>query len=382
MPLSLMYTRLMSLLATLLLIHTTHLHAFTGHIEEENHIPSPVAKYRLIDLGEADFYPEEHLSKFTRGISYAPCINNEGVVIANNSSGGVLRSTSQNKWEFAPQINGMKIFFHALNDRGDLVVTLSRDIHALEWLVWLFQEGKYEARYNVRTVDPFYSRTKMLAINNSLMAVGFEKEGVLPSPIVWNPPLGPRRLGEECGLDVHGAAKAINPSGTVAGNYDTLTENSIFVWNARYGLEALKNYRNRLQAPGWVEFADLVLTDDDIVYGTYWVKHCTTNDNPPDAMRYEAYAWNPHKPEFQGLDLGGMRIASVNRYHVLVGSQNGRAVVREPCKKPVALDVWMPLNEIKDWQLLEATCINDNGQIVGIGKYRGVMHFYLAEPLD
>ena len=187
-------------------------------------------------------------------------------------------------------------------------------------------------------------------------------------------------FGFYVGWDFKGAALGINQQGTILGYVTECGEEPPFVWNEHCGLEILRNYQTPFEIQschkirGPVHFADMVITDDNYVYGTFWIGEEYYNDD--GIYRYFAYRWEPYSQDFRYLDLEGMRLNAVNKHHTLVGTLNGQAAIRHR-----GLGVELLKNYLKDpdWELIEATDINDQGDIVGYGKYKGATHIFLLK---
>jgi hypothetical protein len=113
------------------------------------------------------------------------------------------------------------------------------------------------------------------------------------------------------------------------------------------------------------------------VYGTYRVHY--QNDPTKDQDVHYAYAWSPEQGGFKLLDLSNMRINGVNTSHVLVGSLYGKAAVCWPGQSPLAISSLIKTEDAKGWDFLEASGINDSGQIVGYGKFNGKMRIFLLD---
>lgn len=362
-----------------LILSVSTLYAKNAHLEKHEPIPHIVSKYRILDIGPTEI-DSSRLTKTAPKTTLSPQINNIGQGIGNRSAGGFLFLPS--RWEYSPQVSGMTINIHAINQNGDLLVALSRGSESLEWMVWPWKEEGYGGvRKHVHTVDPFKSEFYPTGFNDAGMIIGYQKNDGKYVPIVWTSKEGLRSLGENKGLQIQGIAKAINKKGTVVGVSEEVSDRIPFYWNEQSGLDVLRKYRNHLDPKGWIEFADMVLTDDDTLYGTYWVKHLTEGDTPRMHNPTFGYMWKPSEGKIQMLPLNGMRIAAVNNAHTLVGTINGKAAIREAGRTPIELSSLMDPNIIKEWELIEATSINDKGQIVGFGKFKDKTHIFLADPL-
>lgn len=374
-----------------LLMGSCGLDAFTAHACLSEEIPSLVASYTILDLGESDI-DALHLSRRSKKLSLAPRLNNQGVIIGNTGKGGFV--TLPGHWMFAPQHQGMKINFHGLSDEGDLLVALLRGHESVEWMLWPCEEGNYGTlRQHIKTIDPFVDKFYVTGFSEGSTMTAYERAADCSlQPLTWDPCHGMSRLGVREALDIKGAAYAISRGGTVAGIFDCKADQAPFVWSSACGLLVANNYRKHFNPTGWVEFADLLVTDDSTVYGTYSIKHLAENyvirghyyesrqDNG-SYYGYNAFSWSPSEGQIAMLDLNGMRLSAVNSAHILVGSLLSQAALALPGQKPAPLASFMQPDEAKDWKLLEITDINDQGQVVGYGWYQDKMHLFLANPL-
>jgi hypothetical protein len=350
----------------------------TQHLEHPDHRPQIVSRYRLIDVGETNVDASQ-LSRLSGRLTLATDINEHGFGTANGTIGGQVFQKSG--WKYAPQISGMTINFHAINEKGDLLISLERGRDSVEWMVWPWRDGGYgAARKHIHTLDPFKSDLVLTGFNAKGMVVGYKKNDSKLIPIVWNSDSGMQKLGEQQGLDLNGAIKTINDKCCMAGYADEIADRYPFYWHPSTGMEVLKNYRSQLTPKGWIEFADLVLSSNDVVYGTFWIKHLSEGNKPQRYNPYYAYEWEPKTGKVSMIDLQGMRITAVNGSHTLVGMLNGKATIREKGKNPIELAALIDPQQQQTWQLIENTGINDKGQIVGYGTFEGKMHIFLADP--
>lgn len=370
------------------------LFGFVEHSEQEKNIPSLVAHYALVDLGETDIDPV-HLSRVSKKLTLGARINNEGVVIGNTSRGGFV--TLPHQWKFGPEYEGLLINFHEINNNSDLLVALVRSQDSVEWMRWPMFQGEYKtSREPIKTIDPFVDKFTVAGFNDDDTVIAYGPASECGDgkvvPLTWDPCCGLTRLGEQKSLCLEGTARGLNNEGVIVGVSDRLSDQIPFVWSPCCGLLLMNNYRPYFDPTGWVEFADLLITGDCTVYGTYRVKHLAethvvrghfyeARQTNGSYYLYNAFVWNPKKAEVRMLDLHGMRLTAVNKEHIIVGSLLGEATICMPGKAPAALDSLMEPEEVKEWQLLEVTDINDQGQVVGYGWYKEKIHFFLANPL-
>jgi len=372
------------LLATLLplplsLVLSAPLAGATPHNEHLEPHPHIVSKYRLIDIGETGV-DSSKLSKLSIPLMQAPMLNNRTQGIANDVQGGF--SFLPTGWKYIPKISGIVLQMHAINEKGDFLITLNRGNDSVEWMVWPHtDEGYSQMKKHLHTADPFKLDFFMTGFNTLGTAIGYRKLNGKNYPFSATAENGLQNIGQEQGVELYGIARAINDKGTIVGIAEELSDGYPFIWKDATGLEILKTYRNYLQPKGWVEFADMVVTSDDCVYGTFWIKYHTPNRKPLPGNPFYAYRWLPDTGKVESLDLQGMRIAAVNSSHTLVGSIDGKAAMREAGRKPVSLASLINPEELVHWELIEGTSINDKGEIVGYGTREGKMHLFVLEPL-
>jgi hypothetical protein len=229
-------------------------------------------------------------------------------------------------------------------------------------------------------VNPFKIDFVVAGFNDNRLAVGHRKVDGKNRPFVWTAEVGFQSIGQGQGLQLEGIAKQINSSGAIAGILEEPTDRYPFFYDERGGLQAMRTYRNVLQPRGWIEFSDMLLSSDDHVFGTYWIRHLTVGDRPKKFNPHYAYHWNPQDGKVDQLDLKGMRLADINSQHVLVGELNGQAAICELGRPPVELIALMDQSKVDGWELLEATSINDKRQIMGYGRFNGHIHLFVADP--
>lgn len=350
------------------------------HIQEPTNPPLRCPRqYTIYDLGASEI-DASLMNRFAMPHSFAPQINNSCQVSANRNDEGFVRDPGRG--EFVPQIGySLRGRTYGINNNGDTLATLERNRENIDWFIWGLKDLRTGKRYPVNPTDGITGlNIDLRAINDEKWAVGHMNPGCVLRPVVWNPRWGLKPLGFYLGWDFKGTAFGINKKGTIVGTTTECSESPPFVWNDHSGLEILRHYKIPFEAQscikitGSVYFADVVITDDHYVYGTFWIDQVYFHDD--GKIPFHAFRWEPYNHDFRALDLNGMRINAVNSKHTLVGTIDGQAALRERGEKPLLLKDY---TKDPDWQLIEATDINDNGDIVGYGRYKGSMHIFMLK---
>ncbi|MBA2728716.1 MAG: hypothetical protein H0U49_11155, partial [Parachlamydiaceae bacterium] len=211
---------------------------------------------------------------------------------------------------------------------------------------------------------------------NDRMAVGNIAEGETIKPFYWKSGAEIHFLNQGDNKILDGKIMWVNNQNQVAGFFKNMKETPPGVWSSEQGLQIVKNFRSKPVPDGEAELIDLLIAEDGTVYGTYQIKYTDPSKHSPSV----AYAWLPYEGGgFKLLDLEGMQITGLNEWHTLVGSLKGQAAICEPGEKPIELCKIIPQQELTDWELLEATSINNWGDLVGYGKYKGDLHIFYAK---
>lgn len=352
----------------------------SSHLDKPQQVPSLAARYRLVDLGEINARSEE-LSKFNGFPAGSPSINNAGEVIANASDGGVF--IRPNLRTYHPRIAGARYDFRSLNNHGDILVGIYRDSGDVDWVVWPKNLHGQERSIPIHPVELQGSDVVLDIINDARWVIGETHPDGHYRPLLWTPGQGMYRVGFFNGLDLRGIIRQINSRGTVLGQFMGSIEHPPYIWDPAYGLIVLEKYRRHLvpESAGRVEFSDLVMSDTGIVYGTYWVNEELKDALPTPETQHASFVWNPLTKEFYLTEAGGMRMAQINSSHEIVGALKGKAALQDPGLLPVYLHDLVSVDDMANWELLEATGINEAGQIVGFGTKEGKLHLYRADPL-
>lgn len=351
------------------------------HLEKIDKTLCPVAQYHLIDLGETDLGADK-ITRFDRVFSLAPSINDLGIILMNHGHGVRVRDPAVGEYE--PKINGVHIFGHDINNKGDMIFSINRGSASnIEWVLWKRKKLRTQEieKLHIGNLNLTPYQVYLTGLNDNDFVVGYQKSDDTLFPVEWTPCRSLNHLGYFQGLDAKGFAMHVNNWSTVAGYFDDGSDISLFIWNEMCGFDVLRNYRTMLACEGWIELADMLLSEDGVVFGTYKIKYISKNDDPNKLNTAFAYEWIPALDTFRKLDLKGMRIGSINSANTLVGSLNGKAALRRLGEEPVLLSSLLPL-EYKDWNLIEATDINDGGQIIGYGLFQGKMHYFLFERIS
>lgn len=368
---------------------TSGLFGLSEHLSP-HHSPAgqcPVVKYRLVDLGPAGFEQKE-LTKLEHVFSFAPLVNNLGQVIYNTAQGSFVRDPAIG--EYILKLNGAKVYAHGTNNKGQLLISINRSEKQTEWMLWprrslfglAWEEKDLNAKkLHIANLENPETPLFMCGLNDNALTVGYRQHDQALIPLTWTPQCGLKPMGYCSGLSVLGFPVAVNNCGTIAGFYQSANDSPPFVWNPCKGIHILRDYRALVECQGWIDLADLVITQDNIVYGTYVVRHISKiKGNEKDLGTYFIYRWNPARDDFLVLDIRNFRIAAVNGANTLVGSYNGQAAMRRQGDEPLELSKMVP-DDMNEWELLEATDINDRDQIVGYGRKAGLLHIFLIEPL-
>lgn len=330
--------------------------------------------YQLTDLGETDVDPAR-LVKNPLQPALAPTINNLGQVIGNRLEGGFLRDPANG--EYAPHIHDVIIGFHGLNNRGDILVSYHRRNNPTEWMIWPTTRGSNGSRDSLQLTQEENASLTLIGLTNDRHVIGNEIQNNQVHPVIWSQNKGLQKIRSIDGEVIQGTATSLTDQLDIIGFFDKGSHNAPGAWIPQEGLRFIRNYRSKVGQDADIVLGDIVAAPDGTVYGTYRVHY--QNDPSKDQDIYYAYAWSPAEGGFKLLDLSSMRINAANSSHVLVGSLYGKAAVCWPGQSPLAISTLIKTEDAKGWDFLEATGINDSGQIVGYGKVNGKMRIFLLD---
>lgn len=362
------------------------LEGLSEHLSPAKERQCPVVRYRLVDLGPSHLDQKE-MTKLELVFSLAPLVNNLGQIIYNTAQGAFVRDPAFG--EYVLKLNDAKVYAHAFNNKGEILVSVNRADKQTEWMLWprrstfgiaWAEKDLNKKKQHIATLENPERPLFMCTLNDHSLSAGYRKEGSYLFPLTWTPECGLQPMGCSLGYNIFGFPRALNNRGTIAGYYQAENDSPPFVWHPCKGIQILRDYRSLVQCQGWINLADLVLTQNDIIYGTYMVEHISKiRGNTEDLGVYFLYRWDPTHDDFIVLDIRNFRIAAVNGANTLAGSYNGKAAMRRQGDVPVELSTMVP-EDMDGWVLLEATSINDRDQIVGYGTKAGQLHNFLIEP--
>lgn len=125
----------------------------------------------------------------------------------------------------------------------------------------------------------------------------------------------------------------------------------------------------RCDLEGTIRFADAIMREDDLFYGTFFLENQGKAISP-----HFAFWWDPCSDELRPLNSYGMRLNAMSADRTFVGEWHGRAALCDIGAAPI------PLEELANippgWELLAATDINCLGSIVGYGKKDGHTRYF------
>lgn len=324
--------------------------------------------YRLIDLGKTDL-PLCCLSRDSFPVSLGPKINQKGHVIGNTSYGGFVTDLCNPKSCF--RRNGTYAFFHGINDNGLVLASVNYPEGTGEWYLWpynYFRQKETPLPINLKCLDggDVYFR----AINNDGLLAGARKckdeEGYMA--VFYSPEKGIQDL--TCAFLME-----VNNSGNMAGFEAESKENTPLLYHYKGGWNGFSDEASLRKPKGRIKFQmDMAIAHDSTVFGSF----LSCKGGRPYMW---AYAWTPIERYFRVHDLQGMKISAVNSCHTLVGSLCGEAVISINMEPPVALSSLVMGGCKEGVTLIEATDINDVGQIVGYGRFCGSIHLFVLDPI-
>lgn len=321
-------------------------------------------EYQITDLGftEIDL---QLLSKQALPLTYAPMINNKSQVIYNDGFGGVLWDECIGKRRMQIDEGGFA-FFHAINQDGAVLASHGKDKQNLTWYLWPEKHFCRKAPFYICAEKPEGSSLYFRGMNEDGFLAGFTMEGndfTTMQAFVLLP-------GNVLQLLCPGIAWDVSKTDYSVANDSNSYSNDPYLWHPRFGAIVLGD---QLKKPSNedIRYVDTVISDDNMVYGNFFFTH------RPGHL--QGYSWDTMSDHFTMINTSQMRINAINSGHIMVGHMNKRAVVRFRDQPPRYID---KINDAcgRRWTLLEATGINDKGEIVGYGMVDNQTHIFLLKP--
>ncbi|MEM1282387.1 MAG: hypothetical protein AAGG81_02410 [Chlamydiota bacterium] len=328
-------------------------------------IPLDLTHYCFFDLGPTNL-AERCLDRHCWPMSLAPRININGQVIGNRGERGFVWTKHQGFITYSH--DGYYTCFVDINNDGTVLGMVKINDEYSEWFLWTEHQCIREGRAPFLLCDKQYSNHVYLrALNDHGNIVGArldecgcyrsifwdEKKCIrdLPYPLLWD----------------------INNSNYMLGSEPMEFREQPITWHIKGGMNVINDDRRFGKPYNIRSFFNPVIAEDTSVYGNFIANKWGSN------YTY-AYMWNACDAIFRPLDLNQMLISSVNKCHVLVGTLQGQAVMSKNHGPPIPL-VSLVINKPSGWQLINATDINDKGQIVGWGRKSGEIRFFMLDPI-
>lgn len=339
-------------------------------------LPLIPENYSLRDLGETKFTPEL-LDRFASPQTYAPRINNSGMIAFNLDQESIVRLDGEG--EISPHVGRSAAMCFGLNNVGGLLLAVDFAANDHSWFLWKTDKLRKESSFSIHGVGLQGSNIYLRALNDQGIAVGALRPAGRLRPLFWSREKGLHHLGYFFGWDLEGIAWDVNDNGTVVGTvYPQECDPQVFIpfaWSEKMGLERLRDYRtqmgrqlHRSLKEAEIEFFNPVIDHEDIVYGQVVI----------DGDFYR-YMWYPGSNELRLMDLSELRLSCVNKNRIFGGSLEGAAVLYQRYLEPIALSSLV--SDLSDgWELLEITDINDHGALVGFAKVGETYHQFHAIP--
>ncbi|MFA6915438.1 MAG: hypothetical protein WC222_03505 [Parachlamydiales bacterium] len=319
--------------------------------------------YAVVDIAQTDMSWEE-LSRFNLPISYAPRIHSSGDIIYNTRCGGALWSSTLEVRRLP--FDAKFAHFHAIAKNGTILASVVEDNGSPSWYLWPSTNCRKMNAIGIGCHCDDGGRVFYRDLNDAGMVVGtLEKDcgNCLGYYGVMRCPDGPLNILYP------GVAWTISDKGYVYANDSSSCWNKPYLWHPKGGFLILADTCKK--PPGNVKYSNGLFAFDGTVYGSYY---CASNPE-----HHSIFHWEPCYENFETVTKGGFRIAAMNSAGTFVGSLNGRAIIQMQGEYPRDLNALIQ-NPGGDFFLIEATDINDIGQMVGYGIYKGKTHIFLIEP--
>lgn len=329
-------------------------------------MPLNFSRYRLIDLGPTNLSPR-CLDRHCWPLSLAPKINKEGEVIGNRGDKGFIWKEGLGFITY-PHI-GEATCFVDINNHGTILARVRINQDCSDWFLWSEEEWrKGETRapsliQNSSCCNSVFLRA--LNDNSQIIGARVDEMGCYRS-IFWN------HKKQICDLP-YPQLWDINNYNNMLGSEPRVYKEQPLLWHIKGGMAIITDDCRFGKPPCLKHFFNPAIAEDNTVYGNFI------------ASKYGddyifSYMWNNDDQIFTPLDLNQMLVSAVNSCHTIVGSLDNEAVISLHHRSPVALASLID-SSLSGWKLLNATDINDSGQIVGFGRRNGMLHLFLLTPI-
>lgn len=327
--------------------------------------PFEITNYRLVDLG-ITYVSQELLQRHSYPISLAPRINSRSVVIGNRGIEAFVWSKEQGIRTYGK--GGCPTFFVDINDKNVILGKIAFEDREAEWFLWpeaYCIREQYAPKIDCAPLD--IRRVSFRALNDKGEVIGLYRDSSdCPHTLYWN------GIGEVKLLPCE-RVYDINNRSCMVGIESSQMSTPPFIYHPKGGMGVIGDDELSGKPKRAYQYSHPAIAGDNTVYGNYRAK-CSKG------VKTLAYMWNCDDSVFTSLNLQGMIISSVNSSHKLVGSLAGNAVMSINHRKPIDL-LSLVIEGGSYWHLIEATDINDKGEIVGYGIYLGMIHLFLLEPI-
>jgi hypothetical protein len=320
--------------------------------------------YRLIDLGPTDI-PIQYLSRHCWPMSLGPRLNQKGHVIWNTYSGGFFWDGCNEKRGFT--YRGLPGYFHDINNKGLVLASISFPQGNKEWFLW--PSNFFSSKESIAPLPMHRDSLHQLtfrSLNDHNTLVGAYRSGNNWRSAFWTP----KKFLQDLEL---GKLFDVNKENFLVGTEMCDPEKKPFLWHVRGGWSAFSDDLKMWRPKECLKFRDFVVAPDNTVFGSFIGK----KDESPYLW---GYFWSPCERVFHCFDLYEMRVSCVNSSHTIVGNYGGDAAISVNLMPPIPL-----IDLINSWtgdiRLLEATDINDVGQIVGYGCWDDQVHIFFLDPI-
>jgi hypothetical protein len=328
-------------------------------------MPLDLDCYCFIDLGPTNIV-ERCLDKHCWPMTLAPRVNNNGQVIGNRGDAGFVWTKHQGFMTYSH--GGFSTCFVDITNDGTVLGRVTINDDCTEWFLWTEHQCIRDGRAPSVICDKQYSKFVYLrALNDDGHIVGarLDECGCYRS-IFWDHKHRIRDLPYPQLWD-------INNSNNMLGSEPCEFREQPITWHLKGGMNVINDDRRFGKPYNIQHFFNPVIAEDNTVYGNFIANKFGCN------YPYQ-YMWNACDAIFTPLDLNTMLISAVNKCHVLVGTLEGDAVLSKNHNPPIQLSS-LVVNKPRGWKLINATDINDRGQIVGYGRKSGKLHLFLLDPI-